>query len=507
MTQSNDKPKKNWDEVWLEIYMPELSIELSNEKESKRRGTRTVPGTRSSEGEAGRHPRTMTGPKASADTTQREDFEPPTVQSQLDRIATQARQYPEMAFTTLAHLMDVAMLEHAFHRLNPQSAPGVDRVTWRKYQRNLTTNLEELHQKLVNQTYEPQPVRRQQIPKGKGKFRSLGIPAMEDKIAAKAVQLLLEQIYEQDFSSSSYGFRPGRSCHDALRDLRQGLLRMGVSHVIDCDISAFFDNIQHKQLLAIVKKRVKDGAILRLIKLWLKAGIMDGRELVFPTKGSPQGSVISPLLANIYLHEILDQWIEHDVSQNCRGQVLLIRYADDFIIGCSHPADVARLQSILPGRFAKYGLTIHPEKTQVVGFKRPPRRPTGSPDDPPGTFTFLGFTHFWAGTKKGNTTLKRKAQASRLARFCASIWQWCRSNRHRCLKAQFATLCSKLRGAYQYYGLPCNWDCLDRLRYATIRAWRYWLNRRGGRAMTWKQFSKIMERFVLPIPKITQPNV
>jgi group II intron reverse transcriptase/maturase len=234
-----------------------------------------------------------------------------------------------MAFTTLAHHLDVAMLESAFQRLNPKSAPGVDRVTWRAYKENLETSLETLHNKLVTETYSPQAVVRRLIPKGGGKFRPLGLPALEDKIVAKAVGMLLESIYEQDFYDFSHGFRPGRSPHQALHEVRQGLMGSRIGHVIDCDISSFFDNLEHDTLLAILRKRVKDGRVLKLIEMWLKAGILDGKEMVFPDKGSPQGSVISPLLANAYLHEVLDTWFETVVKAHCRGQVVLWRYADD----------------------------------------------------------------------------------------------------------------------------------------------------------------------------------
>jgi RNA-directed DNA polymerase len=285
-------------------------------------GTNTVRGTWCSEGDAGRHLRTKArqGPGTPS---------PEPVLLRLERIATQARGYPDMAFTTLAHHLDVAMLEDAFRRLNPRSAPGVDRVTWRTYKENLATNLETLHEKLVNDTNCPQPVVRRLIPKSRGKFRPLGLPALEDKIVAKAVARLLEAVYEQDFCDSSYGFRPGRSPHQALHDVRQGLLGNRIGQVIDCDISSFFDNLQHDTLLAILRKRIKDGRVLEVIERWLKAGILDGKEMGYPDKGSPQGSVRSPLLANVYLHEVLDTWFETVVKAHCRGQVVLYRYADD----------------------------------------------------------------------------------------------------------------------------------------------------------------------------------
>jgi len=263
-------------------------------------GTNSVRGTWSSEGEAGRHLRTKAGQIGATPVGQETPSYLP-IALRLERIATQAREYPDMAFTTLAHHLDVAMLERAFQRLNPKSAAGVDRVTWRRYKENLEANLETLHDKLVTETYSPQAVVRRLIPKGGGKFRPLGLAALEDKIVAKAVGMLLESIYEQDFYDFSHGFRPGRSPHLALHEVRQGLFGSRIGHVIDCDISSFFDNLQHDTLLAILRKRVKDGRVLKLIETWLKAGILDGKEMVYPDKGSPQGSVISPLLANVYL--------------------------------------------------------------------------------------------------------------------------------------------------------------------------------------------------------------
>jgi RNA-directed DNA polymerase len=410
-----------------------------------------------------------------------------------------------MAFTTLAHLLDVPMLERAFWSLNPNSAAGADRITWRQYKHDLETNLEDLHEKLVRGTYTPQPVVRRWIRKSNGKLRPLGLPALEDKIVSKAVAELLEQIYEQDFCSFSYGFRPGRSCHQALHDLRQGLLNKRIQYVIDCDISSFFDNLRHGGLLDLLRKRVKDGRLLKLIEMWLKAGIMDGKELVFPEKGSPQGSVISPLLANVYLHEVLDTWFAEVVVPHCRGKVLLIRYADDFIIGCEREEDAQRIMQVLPLRFAKYGLEINAEKTKLVRFVRPRwnsnRDASGRK---PGTFSFLGFVHYWGKTWRGGHTLKRKTEGKRLSRTRTSLWEWCRENRHRPLEEQYRALCAKLRGYYQYYGVRCNSRCLDLVHYTATRAWRYWLNRRGGRKLTWQAFGRLLAEFPLPRPRIVQ---
>jgi group II intron reverse transcriptase/maturase len=320
--------------------------------------------------------------------------------------------------------------------------------------------------------------------------------------------LLLEQIYEQDFKDFSHGFRPKRSCHKTLHQVREMMLRLGITCVIDCDISSFFDNLQHDVLLSLLRKRVNDGSLLRLIKLMLEAGIMDGKELVFPEKGSPQGSVISPLLANVYLHEVLDTWFAEVVTCHCTGKVVLIRYADDFIIGCTREEDARRIMDVLPKRFAKYGLELNTEKSKLVNFARPRRGSGRGPDGRrPGTFCFLGFVHYWGKTFGGGYTIKRKTAGKRISRTCSSIWKWCRSNRHASLRDQYRTLCAKLRGHYQYYGVRCNSSCLDQVYYAATCAWRYWLRRRGGRKLTWEKFKALLADFPLPRPRIVHTCV
>jgi group II intron reverse transcriptase/maturase len=460
-------------------------------------GTDSVRGTWCSEGDAGHH---RPFPTKSQGTPS-----PTTVRSRLEWIASQAREYPGKAFTTLAHYLDEALLERAFWSLNPRSSSGIDRVTWRDYQGDLESHLEDLHERLARGTYRPQAVVRRWIRKSPGKFRPLGIPALEDKIVQGAVALLLTQIYEQDFYDFSFGFRLKRSCHQALHASRQGMLHR-VLWVIDCDVSSFFDNLRHDELLAILRKRVNDGRLLKLIEHWLKAGIMDGKELVFPEKGSPQGSVISPILANIYLHEVLDSWFAEVVTAHCGGKVVMYRYADDFVIGCELESDAHRIMRALPQRLARYGLEINEQKTRLVDFRRPRRgydpRKHGPPPD---TFSFLGFTIYWGKTFKGGYTIKRKTETKRMIRTLRNLWQWCRDNRHRALEEQYAVLCAKLRGHYQYYGVRCNSRCLEWVFDRLKRAWRYWLNRRGGRKkLRWTKLQRLLEAYALPRPKIVQ---
>ena len=274
--------------------------------------------------------------------------------------------------------------------------------------------------------------------------------------------------------------------------------------MIDCDISSFFDNLQHDKLLAILRERINDGRLLELIEMWLKAGIMDDKELVFPEKGSPQGSVISPLLANVYLHVVLDKWFVEQVVPHCRGKVVLYRYADDFVIGCEVEGDVAKIVKVLPLRFGKYGLEVNEEKTKQVDFRRPPWGYDPKKHGPkPSTFCFLGFRFYWGRTFKGGHTIKLKTETKRMFRAARSLWEWCRDNRHRPLEEQYATLCAKLRGHYQYYGVRCNSRCLEWVFERLKRTWVYWLNRRGGRKrLHWSTLQKLLQHFPLPRPRI-----
>lgn len=276
---------------------------------------------------------------------------------------------------------------------------------------------------------------RRLIPTSNGKLRPLGLPTLEDKIVAKAVAMLLEAIDEQDVCDVSDGFRPGRSPHQALHEGRQGMLKNGMGSVIDCDISAFFDHVQHDTLRTILCKRIKDGCVLERIERWLKAGILDGKEMVFPEKGSPQGSVISPLLANVYVHEVLDTWCETVVQAHGRGKGVLYRYADDVVIGCEWEADARRITEVLPKRFAQYGREMNTEKTKVVDCGRPQR---SSAERQPGTCSFLGVVHYWGKTWRGSYTITRKTEGKRLRRSLGECWRWCRDNRHRALQEQYA---------------------------------------------------------------------
>ncbi len=321
------------------------------------------------------------------------------------RIAELAKQSPQMGFTSLNHHLDLIWLVEAFNRTRKSGAPGVDGQTADDYGLNLLDNLESLRDRAKSGAYRAPPVRRVRIPKGTGsETRPLGIPTLEDKVLQRAVVLALEPIYEQDFLNCSYGFRPGRSAHQALQAVWQQVMDLGGCWLLEVDIRKFFDTLDHAHLRELLRQRVRDGVLLRLIDKWLSAGVLEGMELTYPEAGTPQGGVISPLLANVYLHYVLDVWFEAEVKPRLKGRAFLVRYADDFVMGFACEADARRVLDVLPKRFGKYGLTIHPDKTRLVPFLRPPRRPAAAGSasaPPPGSFDFLGLTLADRGTTPG----------------------------------------------------------------------------------------------------------
>lgn len=408
-------------------------------------------------------------------------------------------------FTTLAHLIDVEFLREAFRRTKKKSSPGIDGVTATEYASDLDANLEDLYQRLRSGRYKAPPVKRVWIEKPDGGRRPIGKPALEDKIVQRAVAMLLEQIYENDFYDFSYGFRPDRSPHHALRELRTQCNRMNVRWIIDADVSGFFDAINHHQLRSLIGQRVNDGGIMRLIGKWLKAGVMEGEHYSVSDTGTPQGGVISPIAANVYLHYVLDEWFVTEVKPRLTGRAFLIRFADDFIIGCECESDAKRIMEVLPKRFARYGLTIHPTKSHLVAFGRPSRDTDQgqSPHSQEGTFDFVGFTHYWGRTRRGGWAIKRRTAQKRLRRTCKSLWQWCRQHRHDPIPDQHRTLVAKLRGHLQYYGVRCNMPQMLAVREALRRAWFYWLNkRRRHRDYNWEEFTEFLHKFPLPRAKI-----
>ena len=430
------------------------------------------------------------------------------VSTKLRRIAMLAKEASELSFTGLAHHIDRSFLLEAYRRTRKDGAVGVDGVTAEDYAANLEENLESLLNRFKSGTYRAPPVRRVHIPKGDGKkTRPLGIPSFEDKILQRAVTMVLEAVYEQDFLPCSYGFRPGRSAHQALEALWKGLMDCGGGWVLDVDIQGYFDNLEHVKLREILDQRVRDGVMRRAIGKWLKAGVLEGGELRYPEAGSPQGGVISPLLANVYLHTVLDTWYEQEVRPLLRGRSFLIRYADDFVIVFTDEHDAKRVQEVLPKRFARYGLSLHPEKTRLVYFGRPDPESTGKGQSREGrgpeTFDLLGFTHHWGRSRRGNWVVKRRTARSRLQRAARTLNLWCAKNRHRPLAVQHEELRSKLVGHYAYYGLRMNYRSLARYYRLAGRIWKRWLSRRSQRGtLSWRRFDLVLQRYPLPPPRI-----
>ena len=399
---------------------------------------------------------------------------------------------------SIFHCMNEDLLFESFQRIRKDGAPGIDKQTGKEYSENLGQNLRLLDERIRSGRYRAPAVRRVMIPKSDGGERMLGIPTFEDKIVQRAVVTLLEAIYEPEFLPCSYGFRPGKSAHQALADLRQKCIENRVITIIDADIKGCFDNIDHKQLKEVMKQRVVDGQVHRFVGKWLNAGVLDGKILIHPESGTPQGGVISPMLANIFLHTVLDEWWHEQVQPRLKGKSFLIRYADDFVIGFELEEDAHKVFEVLPKRFSKYGLTIHPEKTRLVRFGKPTNHRRESE-----TFDFLGFTHYWDKAKKGFWVIKRKTAKKRLQKAFTGIWQWCKSNRHDPLPQQHRTFCSKLRGHYNYYGVRCNYLQMERLYQGARRAWKFWLSRRGNKTpMNFATFSRIEKYFPLPKPRI-----
>lgn len=430
---------------------------------------------------------------------ERLDFE--IVSTKQGRIAELAKIRPKLCIRSLSNNMDLAWMREAFRRTRKDGAVGVDGQTGTDYAENLEDNLRSLLDRAKSgDRYRAPAVRRVHIPKGDGNTRPLGIPTLEDKVLQRAVAMLLEPIYEQDFQDCSYGFRPGRSAHQALRDVQARLTEMGGGWVLDVDLRKFFDTLDHRQLQEIVRQRISDGVVLRLIGKWLNAGVLEDGCITHPEAGTPQGGVISPLLANIYLHEVLDEWFEATVKPRLSGRAFLVRYADDFVMGFDFEEDARRVLAVLPKRLEKFGLSIHPEKTRLVDFRKP--RTKADDDEPgPGNFDLLGFTHYWAKSRGGSWVVKQKTAKSRFTRGLKRIKEWCRQWRFLSIREQQKALTQKLRGHYAYFGITGNSKALQRFKDQVARTWRKWLSRRSQRAqMNWERFHNLLRRYPLPPP-------
>jgi group II intron reverse transcriptase/maturase len=408
-----------------------------------------------------------------------------------------------LSFTSLNHHIDMAWLYEAYRRTRKDGAPGVDGQTAAAYAEHLEANLQDLLERAKSGRYRAPAVKRAYIPKGDGSAtRPIGVPTFEDKILQRAVAMVLEPIYEQDFLDCSYGFRPGRSAHQALGVWRDELMRIGGGWIIELDVERFFDTLDKVQLRAFVRRRVRDGVLLRLIGKWLNTGVLEDGAVRYPDAGTPQGGVISPLLANIFLHEVLDVWFEQDIKPRLKGQAVLIRYADDAVLGFSQEEDARRVLAVLPKRFGKFGLSLHPEKTRLIDFR--PQRGDGLSGPQPTrrrSFDLLGFTHYWTKSRRGYWVIKQKTATDRLSRAVRRVGQWCRDHRHLPVGEQHTELVLKVRGHYAYYGITGNAWMLKRFLRAVLRRWRYWLDRRSQRSYwTFERLNRLLARMPMPQP-------
>ena len=380
-------------------------------------------------------------------------------------------------------------------------AAGIDGVTAAEYEVGLWERLEKLVDLLKGGNYRAPPVKRVNIPKtGSGnEKRPIGIPTYEDKILQRAIVMVLEPILGREFYDFSYGFRPGKSAHHALKQLWKESMSMNGGYVIDMDISKYFDTIDHGLLREMLRRRVSDGVITRVIGKWLKAGVMDGDKRIYPEKGTPQGGVISPLLSNLYLHEVLDDWFVKTVKPRMKGKASMIRFADDAVIICELKEDAERIYKVLGSRFAKYGLTIHPEKTRLLDFSKPGNGQRKGKN----SFAFLGFTHYWTKSRKGIWIVGRKTDSNRLKRAITAINVWCRANRFQPMREQWRMLKAKITGHYAYYGVSLNYRSISEFYRRVESVWLKWLNRRGHKGYrNWNSFLDYLKDWPLPKPRI-----
>lgn len=425
-----------------------------------------------------------------------------SVLTRLDRIHQRAKRQPEEVFDNLFSLLDYELLWYAFRRLKRGKAPGVDGVTLEAYETDLRGNLQDLLERLHRGNYRPHPSLRKNIPKGNGKTRPLGIACVEDKLVQRAVVTILEQIYEVDFDDTSYGFRPGRSCHQALAVLGQNIATQKVNWISDADIKGFFDNVCHAQLEDLLRKRVGDPRLLGLIRRFLRAGVMIEGNCFDTVDGVPQGASLSPLLANVYLHYVLDQWFRRDVQPRLRGEAYLIRFADDFICCFELESDAQRYQTVLVKRLARFSLSVAEEKTKLIRFGRFARRDCQRRGEgAPGTFDFLGFTHYCGTSRAGRFKLKRKTSTKKLRMKLLELKRWFWQQLETPIAALWRTLNAKLRGHYQYYGINDNWPLLMVYRDHARRMAKRHLSRRAQHSyLNWSQFNAFLTKHPLASP-------
>jgi RNA-directed DNA polymerase len=411
------------------------------------------------------------------------------------QIAERARKYPDKALTNLHEFIDVPMLHASFDSLNKRGASGVDAETWKDYNEQRGERIPQLLAAFKSGKYRAPNIRRVYIPKGDGKLRPLGLPTVEDKLLGTAVSRVLTPVYEQLFYPTSYGFRPGKSQHQALEALSREVSFKRKRYIIDADMQNYFGSINHQCLREFLDRRIKDGVIRKMIDKWLKAGVLENGQVAYPTEGTPQGGTISPLISNVYLHYVLDEWFIEQIQPLLNGESFIIRYADDFLLGFTNKDDALRVMQVLPRRLGKFGLTLHPEKTRLIDMEEEEKGQQGQEKK---TFDFLGFTHYMGKSRRGTRILKRKTSSKKFNASMKRMDEWIKLNRHKqTMPVLIAALNQKLRGHYAYYGITFNARRLASYYYQTRRLLHKWLNHRGGkRVWTWEKVAKLTEKWI-----------
>ena len=426
----------------------------------------------------------------------------PDMQTKLNLITKHTIKDKSFKFTSLAHLLNENSLKECFHMLKRNKAPGLDHVTYEEYETYLNTNIQKLVKRMKAGKYYPQPVRRVYIPKGEGKKRPLGIPALEDKIVQMGITRILNSIFEPNFLDCSYGFRSGRNCHQALKQLDNSIMTKPVNHLIDADIHSFFDNVDHDWLMKMLEEKIADKKVLKIIKKFLKAGIMEADKLYQTKEGTPQGGILSPTLSNIYLHYILDLWVEKIIKRDMRGYVELLRYCDDFIVLVQYKNEAEKILTEMDKRLNKFGLDLSKEKTRLIEFGRYAK--INAKDKKPDTFDFLGFTHFCDKTRNGSFKVGRKTRRKKFNLNLKKMNSWLKAVRNRVkTKEWWKIVTAKLRGHFEYYGISGNYASIRDFYQLALRLIFKWINRRSQKkSMNWKQFINYLKYYPLPLPKI-----
>jgi group II intron reverse transcriptase/maturase len=426
------------------------------------------------------------------------------VETKLDLISLRAKGDPTYKFACLAHLLDEGFLEICYRGLGRNKASGIDGISWEEYGENLEENLKGLVQRLKAKQYRPLPARRVYIPKDEHSMRPLGIPVQEDKVVGKGVSRILESIYEQDFLECSHGFRPGRGCHTALKTVDSILLKKPINHVIEADIKGFFDNVSHKWMMEFLGRRIKDPSLLRIIARFLIAGYKDTGLLVESVKGVPQGGTLSPILANIFLHYVLDEWFEKEIKPQVRGECHLVRYADDFIVLVQFKDEAHRLVEMIRNRFEQFDLQLHPDKTRVMSFGRYEGINAEKQDRKANAFDFLGLTHYCTKSRHGGFLVGRRTAVKKFRKKVKELNLWFKAQRNAIrLSELWKSFAAKLRGHYQYYGISGNYQGVYRYYCCAKRIAFKWINRRSQRkSFNWEQFNSYLEKYPIPKPYI-----